>query len=331
MKKASQYVLALLFFFLIFELIIISPADVKDEPAPVEAESRAAVTLQSDKIDQSMSEIHMIQTHNESKEWELWADTAIGFKNQKELNIKKVKVNFFTANGISFDVTGDSGMVMPESKNMTIDGRVVTRSSNGYTFKTSTAEYNSAVRTLKSNTPVEVAGPRDDTGKYIYISGDLMNADLNGGMVSIERNVRAKKNISDEKQMAIIAEKVQLSGREKTLRFLGNVTIDLNGVRIKGPDALFNYDQTTKELKSIDLSGGVKVSDLSKWATSDNLKIDLAKNEFEFLGRPRVVQDNDEVSGDRILFLDGGKKVKVQNAKIKVSKESMDSNKQDKK
>jgi lipopolysaccharide export system protein LptA len=49
----------------------------------------------------------------------------------------------------------------------------------------------------------------------------------------------------------------------------------------------------------------------------------LNKNEFVFDGRPRVVQDNDELRGDRIVFLDGGKKVKVQNAKLKVSRESL--------
>ena len=42
-----------------------------------------------------------------------------------------------------------------------------------------------------------------------------------------------------------------------------------------------------------------------------------------FDGKPRVVQDNDEVRGDRITFLDGGKKVNVQNAKIKVSKDTL--------
>src|SRR6185312_5174548 len=75
--------------------------------------------------------------------------------------------------------------------------------------------------------------------------------------------------------------------------------------------------------RSVELNGGVKMSDLHKWATSDKLNIDLAKNEFVFDGAPRVVQDDDELRGDRIIFLDGGKRVQVQNAKVKVSNETI--------
>jgi LPS export ABC transporter protein LptC len=326
MKKVSQYTLAILFFALIFELVIIGPLDLKEEPVITEKETIKPEQSVTSSINQSMSNIHVIETKNENKEWELWADTAIGFKNQENLDIKKVKVNFFSPDGVSFDVTGDSGAVTTGTKNLKIDGGVLTKSSNGYSFKTNRVEYNSQLRTLKSETHVEVDGPKDKMGHTLLISGNQMNADLNQGLVTIENNVRARKSVQNNKNMTVSANKVQLSGKERAMRFTGDVVIEMDGVNVSGPDALFNYDKETHQLNSIDLSGGVKVSDLSKWATSDNLKINLAKNEFIFDGQPRVVQDDDELRGDRIIFLDGGKKVKVQNAKIKVSKDSLNSN-----
>lgn len=329
MKKVSQYILAFLFFALIFELIIIGPLDIKENTVGVQNKEQLQINPQNSDINQSMETIHVIEAKNENKEWELWSDTAVGFRNQNDFEVKKVKVNFFAQGGVSFDVTGDNGSMTAEAnaKHLKIDGGVVTKSSNGYIFKTTAVEYNSESRTLKSKTPVEVLGPKDDLGKQLQISGNEMHADLKEGIVLIENDVRARKSVASNRMMAVNSQKVQLSGRERSVRFLGNVVIDLDGMRISGPDALFNYDRDTHQLSSIDLSGGVKVSDLSKWATSDNLNINLVKNEFTFDGKPRVVQDNDEVRGDKIVFLDGGKKVKVQNAKIKMSRDSLDDKK----
>lgn len=324
MKKIIQYLLGFLFFVFILEIILLSPVDIKEKAiAPPAAIS--TTTPHGEQVVQAMEGIHVVESRNESKEWELWADSAVGFKEHGDLSLSKVKASFFSDHGVSFDVVGQRGAVKTSAKDMTVEGDVVTKSSNGYTFKTSSVTYHSALRELKSPTRVEVAGPRSGSGHTLYIEGSEMVADLNKGVVNIERNVKAKKASLDSKNLAVTAERVQLSGRDRSLKFSGRVTIDFDGMRITGPDAMFHYDSRTSQLKSIDLDGGVKVSDYSKWATSEKLRINLAKNEFVFDGSPRVVQDDDELRGDRIVFLDGGRKVKVQNAKIKVSPESLKS------
>jgi hypothetical protein len=35
-----------------------------------------------------------------------------------------------------------------------------------------------------------------------------------------------------------------------------------------------------------------------------------------FRGQPRLVQNNDELNGEEIIFLEGGKKVKVEKVKV---------------
>ncbi len=327
MKKLSQYLIGFLFVLLIVEMILVSPAELKEPKAVAVAEAVAAKGARSDDVEQIMQGVHVIESKHESKEWELWADSAIGFKMQAELALQKVRANFFGSNGVSFEVTGESGAVASESKSMQVDGGVVTKSSNGYTFKTQTLKYDSQERSLTSPTAVEVLGPRDHAGRTLFISGGEMAANLELGVVLIQRDIKARKTVRTDKKMQVSADKAHLSGQNSSVRFTGNVIIDLDGVRIIGPDALFKYNSANDQLTSIDLEGGVRVSDFSKWATSEKLSIDLAKNEFIFDGRPRVVQDEDELRGDRIIFIDGGKKVKVQNAKIKVSKDSLDQDK----
>jgi LPS export ABC transporter protein LptC len=328
MKKASQYVLSLLFLLLIAEMVVFSPSELRDKKVD------SLTDLQMDKkvegasadIEQAMHAVHVIETKNESKEWELWADAAVGFRDQDNLELKKVKAKFFSDDGMTFDVTGEKGEVLTEKKNMLVDGGVITHSSTGYTFRTTKIEYDSEGRHLKSQTPVEVVGPRDRTGRSFYISGREMSAQLALGIVLIENDVKAKKTIQDDKSMSVTSQRVQLVGNDKSIKFSGQVVIDIDGMRITGPDAIFRYDSASDAIQTIELDGGVKVSDMNKWATSDKLNIDLLKNEYVFDGQPRVVQDNDELRGDRITFLNGGRKVKVQNAKIKVSQDTLDTN-----
>ncbi len=323
MRRISQYLLGALFLAFIIEVVLVSPSDLNEKPKAGQDKEKSTDIVHNKNIDQQMDGVHVIETKNESKEWELWADRAIGFKKQGDLALVKVKASFIGSDGITFLVTGNTGNVQTETKNMTVDGDVTTRSSNGYVFKTAKVRYDSRKRFLSSATPVTVSGPRDGLGGHMHLEGAEMSANVDSGAIMIEHNVRAQKTVRINEDMAIQAEHAELSGHGREVKFSGHVVIDLNGIRVTGPDAIFRYDGKSDLPRSIELQGGVKMSDLHKWATSDKLNIDLSKNEYVFDGAPRVVQDDDELRGDRIVFLDGGKRVQVQNATIKVSKESL--------
>lgn len=341
MKALGQFILSILFLAIVIEFILVGPTEIKDQfhqaigrPATKAIKNNELVNekildKKDEQVQQAMAGIHVIETKNENKEWELWAENAIGLKMQGDLTLQDIKASFFADKGISFEVIGRTGSISSGSKNMTVGGGVVTTSSNGYIFNTTSLEYNSKKRTLLSPTQVQVSGPPDLVGKRLSIQGEEMLADLNLGTVSIERNVKAKKRIQRNQNMEVLAEKVNLSGHTKAVQFSGNVAIRIDGMNINSPDALFKYNPNTEQLESIDLEGGVKVKDIYKVATSEKLSINLVKNEYVFSGNPRVVQDNDEVRGDKIIFLDGGKKVKIQNAKVKVSEDTMKKNKYD--
>lgn len=324
-KRVGALLLVVLFAALIIEIVVLAPKEL-NEPKKATDQSLENDAFKDDKIQQKMDGVHVVESQNDEKEWELWADKAVGFRSDEALAMNQVKAIFFGKNGVKLTVTGTKGNVEPKTKNMRIEGNVVTKSSNGYTFKTESVSYNSGNRQLISEHPVEVTGPRDALGRSLFIKGNEMEADMDKGQLDIRGDVSAQKTQNDKK-MNIQSDRVALNGKTRGVQFSGNVQISVGGVRVSGPDAIFKYEKNSDLLKSIELDGGIKVSDVNKYATSEKLAIFLDEDRYVFRGRPRVVQENDELSGDEIVFLNGGKKVQVKNAKVKVSKERLEKQK----
>ena len=124
------------------------------------------------------------------------------------------------------------------------------------------------------------------------------------------------------KKIFIKSHRAQFSGASQYARFLDNVVIDYDTMRMTGPDATFNYDSQKDFVSSLNVQGGVKVSDLDKWATSQMVDVEFDKEKYIFKGEPRVVQNNDELKGEEIIFYEGGKKVKIKKARANLSDKS---------
>jgi lipopolysaccharide assembly outer membrane protein LptD (OstA) len=138
--------------------------------------------------------------------------------------------------------------------------------------------------------------------------------------------VFATKKIPQRQEglMKISADSSLLSSKDKSIAFSGRVLIEIEGVKVRGPSARFVYDESGQRLKAVEMDGGVRVNDWNKLATSESVKIDLDRNQYLFKGSPSLVQEDDELFGDEILFLNGGKQVKIKNARVKVSRERME-------
>ena len=72
------------------------------------------------------------------------------------------------------------------------------------------------------------------------------------------------------------------------------------------------------------ISGGTRVTDHDKLATSEKVMVHFDDDRYVFSGSPRVVQNGDELVGDEISFLNGGKQVKVSNARAKIDSEDVE-------
>lgn len=331
-NRIIQVALTLALLVLLIQIVLIAPSQIRD------ADNKAAVlptntattaplagaSNTSSEVDQSMKGMHMIETREGEKEWELWADQAISLKAKEVLELEKVRAVFFSDNGVTFTVTGSRGSVQVKSKNLRVEGDVVTRSSNGYLFSTPLIEYDSAARQLFAPERLEMLGPKDADGHSLKLTGLGLKAFLEKSVMEVLRDVKAEKTLAKGRKAFIKSQRSLFSGKDRTAKFLGEVVLDLDSMRITGPSAEFEWSEKNQSWQAVNFSGGARVSDADKWATAQNLNVNFEKNSFIFRGDPRVVQNNDELRGEEIIFYDGGKRVQVHRARAKVDEKRLE-------
>ena len=316
--KISKFLLGLLFVLLIVEIIVIAPKDVDNNPSSGEEET-SSQELDSH-VKEIMRGVHLVKAREDEGEWELWADTVTSYKQQSLWELQAVKTRFFGQKGVYFIVAGEKGTVQIQSKDMTIMGNVTVRSSNGYIFRTESVKYGSDEHQLWSSNPVTMRGPKDDKGHSLFLSGQGFKANMTNSLIQVFGNVRGKKVVKNNKHLLIQSQSADFSSKSNLARFRGDVVMDFETMRITGPQAVFEYEVGVNLVKSVQVSGGVKVSDLDKWATSQRVKADFNREFYVFRGNPKVVQNNDELEGEEIIFLNGGRQIEVLKARVKVDK-----------
>lgn len=320
MSKRNGIILALLFLIIVVEIIIMAP---KELDVASEAPAAPSAKPSTKTTGQVMKDVYSIEAGKSGKEWELWADRALTPQAGQEWTIERVKVKFYAENGVIYNVTGDEGHVVRNEKgirDIKINGHVVTRSSNGYVFKSETIFYTSEgpVKKLTSPSDVEMSAPPDKDGGELKLTGTELNADLITNEMTVNKNVKASKTVKGNKELKITSERARFSGRAKMAHFIGSVVLTYDTMTATGPEAKFAYGDGGQALDSVNLSGGARLTDANKFAVSQSVNVNFKNDEVVFKGSPRVTQNGDELIGDEIVFLENGKKVKVRNARAQL-------------
>ncbi|MBX3021523.1 MAG: LPS export ABC transporter periplasmic protein LptC [Bdellovibrionales bacterium] len=330
-NRLVQIALSMALLVLLVQVVLVAPSRIRDArveeaaailPTPSVTTSPAAPGTSD--VDQVMDGMHMTGTQEGAKEWELWSDKAMSFKARETWELETVKAVFFSDSGVTFTVTGKKGKVQTKSKNLVVEGDTVTRSSNGYVFRTASMEYNSATKRLNAPARVDMTGPKDEQGNSLRLTGASMEASLLDSTMEVKRDVKAEKTLDRGRHAFIRSQRATFSGKDRAAKFFGDVVLDVDSMRITGPAANFEYAAGSDTVKSVLFTGGARVSDADKWATAQNVKVDFDANRFVFRGNPRVVQNNDELRGEEIVFLDGGKRVQVKGARAKVDEKRLE-------
>ncbi|AGH94955.1 LPS export ABC transporter periplasmic protein LptC [Pseudobdellovibrio exovorus] len=314
--KINKY--SILFFllvaFIFLEIIIMSPnllEQTSDEEAAFEATRLAAQNQEqkSGSIEQKLQGVHLVENAENEKGWELFAHEAIGSADSKWV-VKEVKVHFFNENKLSFTVTGDVGEVDGETKDMVIRGNVTTTSTNGYFFNTDTLRYTASNKMMSSQDKVIMRGPPDNHGEGFKLTGEKLQVDIAQNKMSILEKVVATKKI-DGKDFKLTSVRADFYNTNQEATFSKDVRMNLGTMHLNAPVAHFKYSQANKSLMRILLQQGVQLSDEDKRGFSEELELNLLENKMTMRGRPKVQQGEDEISGEEIVFIDGGKKVKI--------------------
>lgn len=319
MAKRNGYIIGLLLVLLVVEIIILAPKEVGT--APETSLPHPSDSPIGGKYSQKMDSVYSVEAGAEGKQWELWADKGLQAKDSAEWTIEKVKVKFYAKNGVTYVVTGKTGRVIPNKqgiRDLRILGDVSTRSSNGHIFKSEILIYDSQNKKLHSSSAVQMVSPPDKDGGQLVLAGVEMIADLATNQISINHEVKATKQIRNKRTVKIQSDRAVFSGLTKMAEFFGQVLLSVDSMTLTGPEAKFTYDAGMESLESVLVGGGVRVTDRDKIATSKSVSVRFKDETVVFTGAPRVIQNGDEMAGDIITFVNGGKKVVVSNAKAQI-------------
>lgn len=313
MKNIKNLLFVALLVFLFVEVLIIFPRSLEKKAAE---ETTAATQEATDPAqpEQKMAGIHLVEAQQGRRDWELFSQAAEGRQGTAAWELKNVRVLFYNKEKVGFTVTGDTGTIDGKSKDLKIKGNVVTSSENGYVFKTPSIAYSSKARRIVSPEKVSMAGPKDQMGDGFLLEGNNMLVLVDESLMKINADVKGSKKFKDGKLFQIQSRQAEFSGKSHQATFSGGVHVKFAELNLEGPKAVFQYKGSTSSISGIQIQGGVRVTDEDKVATAEMVNLDLLKNIFTFRGKPKVVQNNDEISGEEIVFLEGGKKVKVEQA-----------------
>lgn len=336
--KSRQIYRVLLFVFCIMilvQLLIILPMTIDDASSPVTTSSEPQEEEDASEAptegvpkelagDQRMSRIHMLETREGRKDWELWSDQAKSLPEDQLVILSGVDSIFHGKEGVTYRVSGEKGVIEVPNKNLAVSGDVETKASNGYTFYTNDMQYSSKERVLSTQSQVRVEGPPAEGRRALKLTGRGLRTTLDESRVEVLHDVRAEKVLEKGQRAVIRSDRARFDGNKLTASFLGEVILDVDDMRITGPKADFLYDPRGDILKSVVFSGGTRVSDPTKWATSEQVKVDFVQNKYVFSGNPRVVQNSDELKGEQIIFHDGGKRIQVIGARAKIDRNRLE-------
>ncbi|RME15316.1 MAG: LPS export ABC transporter periplasmic protein LptC [Bdellovibrio sp.] len=315
MKTISPWLFAILFAFLTIEIVLLYPRKVNFEDSPF----REKVQEEKD-VQQAMKGVHLVEANKKEKEWELWAEEALSLRSKQSWELKGVKVRFFSPKGVEFLVRGQRGTVELRTKNMRIKGDVTVQSSNGYVFYTEEVEYISSYRLLKSLSPVQL---KDHLGKRrMFLRGQQMRTGLKEAITEIEGDIYASRLVEGKGEVKVKSDRVILRGNSREIQFLDNVVVDYTNMRISGASVKFIFSKKG-ELKTLLISGGVRLTDKEKWAVAQKLSFTFSKDRLILSGNPKLIQGEDELIGDTIIFNRNGEQVEVLKAKARVGKEKL--------
>lgn len=313
----TRLAFALLFTLLFLEILIGFPISL-DRPEPPVSSPKDMQAVAEKKFEG----VHVVETKEGVRDWELFSDQAEAFETQNQWKLQRVKVIFFSENQVQFTVTGDRGWVDTQSKDIEIVGEVVMLSPLGYRYQSDKLFYQASRRRLHTPEPVSLRGPASQGAKESQIRVQSMGLEsfVDEKRVRLLKSVQAQRQVLNREELKISSSQAEFSNLDHSVLFSGQVQVLQGNLKIEAPEMEMRTQESQDVLKSVLFRGGVKLMDDRKFASSDQVLFDPELNQFELQGKPRVVQDQDEILGEKIVLLDGGRKIRVDQVKAHVEK-----------
>jgi len=318
MKRLRSGIFFTLLLLLFFEIWIGFPIPIEMAPP-----NRKALVDEAgeDNAQQKAKGVHLVETREGHRDWELFSELAESSQGMAAWQLQKVKVQFYRDKIIEFVVTGQTGYFDSKTRDIKIEGNVRTITANGYVIDTDSIHFQADRRILESPGLVRMKSPARKGLGPVSFKGEGLVAFVDSKELEIRKNVEALHPMKDQNPMRVNAQKAFFKTIDSSVRFEGAVKVSNGTKQIEGPKALFLYADAAERLQSVKMDGGVQMKDSNRYATSDSVRFDPEVNSYILSGSPRVVQDLDEILGEEITLLEGGRKIKVDRIKARVEQD----------
>lgn len=142
-------------------------------PKPVAAPSPA-------EADYRVKEIHIQETLEGNLRWQLDADVAEVFEQEKQTVMRQVTITVYSKDQV-WTARGDEGVLQNESRDVTLRGNVVVTSSNGLHLTAPHLRWENAERRLSTDGAVTIQRPGTTiTGRGLQVEMGAQRAVLAG-------------------------------------------------------------------------------------------------------------------------------------------------------
>lgn len=319
----------LLMFGIMIEILIIAPAKIeKSKGLALDVDTPPAATETNEQV---MLGVHLTETHEEGKDWELWAEKAYNFREDGSWVIEKVKIRIFgqqdgkSQKNTYYDVTGEKGQIDPKRKNIVIDGgngEVQTVTSNGYLLKMKKILYETEKKTIQSNSEIKMFGPEIKGESRLELTGYGMLTDLKTNELKILENIKARKTLQRGQLVTVSSQSATFNSAHYTAQFHKNVVADYGSYRVTGQQAILEVDPKFHHVDLVTVQDQVRLSDINKWAVADKVKIYPEQRKMVLSGAPRMIQNSNELSGEEITFYEQGSQIQVKKPKARFDKDA---------
>ncbi len=314
MAKSQRFWLILLSLFLGIQLYIFF---YKKKPTPQTETLIQEPESSANQIQQKMMGGHLIEAQGGKRDWELLSDVSISYQGRSDWDLEGVEIRFYNSELQDMVVKGKKGNIDMSTKDMKISGEVRIESSNGYVFFAPYIEYEAKNRLILCDRDVRVLGPMIKGKRALQLYSVGIQIPINERKMKLLKQVRGTQATEEGRVIQVKSETAELSSLSQTVSFEGKVNIENGDQSLRSEKALFAVDEQTKKFSLLDMKGSVELSQGSRKVLSEDLRIDFVSQKLTFSGKPRLIQDEDELTGDKIIFLEGGKKVKVEKVKAK--------------
>jgi LPS export ABC transporter protein LptC len=144
------------------------------------------IKILSENVDLQVRDVLYTDVGDSGMKWEIMADTAKYMKNENLAVFDNVRIKVVMPDGKTFAMTGKSGRMNTETKNMEISGNVNIVSDRGDRLTTDILKYSGSEKRFFTDSPVVMENPR------MQVRGTGMTLSLKDQDVSLLSKVKAR-------------------------------------------------------------------------------------------------------------------------------------------